>query len=1125
MHTTNIFDFYSTHSIKQISSVLNSDSKNIHLKGLSGSISSVIISSLFKEHAQPFLIILDDRETAAYFLNDLENLLGQQYVMFFPASYKNAFQHDQIDNMNVLLRSEVLNKIISHGNKFVVVTYPEALLEKVVTKKELSQNTIHIKVGEKIAIDDLTNFLFDMAFERKDFVYEPGQFSVRGGIIDVYSFSNEHPYRIEFFENEIESIRSFDPSTQLSIEKYDRIDLTPNTNEKALFEKRESFLEYLSKDYKIWCNDIENAREIINREFEKSETAYQKSTAVIKQLPPIETCINGNVFIEQLQQFKIVEFGKKSYLTKNYGTEGSDSLPSPFGRGARGEGLEFSSSPQPPFHKNFKLLAENIAANAKNGYQNIILASNEKQADRIRKIFDDINPELPFIVIQLTLHEGFVDHQNKITCYTDHQIFDRYHRFKLRDGFKNHEALTLKELQGLQPGDFVTHIDHGVGRFDGLEILNISGKPQEAIRLIYRDSDILYVSIHSIHRISKFSGQEGVAPKLSKLGSPAWATLKQKTKSKVKDIAKDLIKLYAQRKSSPGFQFSADTYLQNELEASFIYEDTPDQYKATVDAKKDMESPQPMDRLVCGDVGFGKTEIAIRAAFKAVTDSKQVGVLVPTTILALQHYQTFSERLKDFPCKVDYINRFKSAKEQKVALEKLEKGEIDILIGTHRLISADVKFKDLGLLIVDEEQKFGVAAKEKLKAIKVNVDTLTLTATPIPRTLQFSMLGARDLSIINTPPPNRFPVETQLHVLNDEILRDAIYYEVSRGGQVFFVHNRINNLKDIAGLIQRLCPEVKIATAHGQMDGKELEEVMLNFIEGNYDILVSTSIIEAGLDISNANTIIINNAHQFGLSDLHQLRGRVGRSNKKAFCYLFSPPVSTLTAEARKRLKTIEEFSDLGSGFNIAMRDMDIRGAGNLLGGEQSGFINEIGFETYQRILEEAMTELKENEFKDLFKDQLAQKRDFVSDCQIDTDLEILIPNNYITISSERLYIYKEIDDIETEEKLKEYEIKLIDRFGPIPTSLKELFNVVRLRWLAKHLGIEKIVLKGGRMICYFVSNPQSEYYQSEIFNQVLQYVQKHQHRCKMKEVNGKLSLSFGLIGETMDVLNILNAI
>lgn len=1095
-------------SKQQIEEYLKASQQKLSIKNLTGSLPSIVLASVFDKASQLFLVILDDREAAAYFLNDLENLLGQQHVLYFPASYKNVFQHDQIDNMNVLLRSEVLNKIISQDEKAVIVTYPEALLEKVVTKKELSQNTIHIRTGEKISIEDLTNFLFDMAFERKDFVYEPGQFSVRGGIIDVFSFSHEQPYRIEFFEEEIESIRSFEPSTQLSVEKFSRIDLTPNTNEKALFEKRESFFDYLPKECVIWCHDMVSAKEVIRSEFEKAEKEFEKSTSVIKQLSPVETCIHAENFVEQLQQFSIVEFGKRNFF--------SSSMQ---------KNLEFHSSPQPPFHKNFNLLAENIAANAKHGYENIILASNEKQADRIRKIFDDINPELPFSIIQLTLHEGFIDHQHKIVCYTDHQIFDRYHRFKLRDGYKSHEALTLKELQGLKPGDFVTHIDHGVGRFDGLEILNASGKPQEAIRLIYKDSDILYVSIHSLHRISKFSGQEGIAPKLSKLGSPAWATLKQKTKSKVKDIAKDLIKLYAQRKSSPGFQFSPDTYLQHELEASFIYEDTPDQHKATQDAKKDMESPQPMDRLICGDVGFGKTEIAIRAAFKAVTDNKQVGVLVPTTILALQHYQTFSERLKDFPCKIDYLNRFKSSKEQKQALEKLEKGEIDIIIGTHRLLSADVKFKDLGLLIVDEEQKFGVAAKEKLKALKVNVDTLTLTATPIPRTLQFSMLGARDLSIINTPPPNRFPVETQLHVFNDEVLRDAIYYEMSRGGQVFFVHNRIQNLKEIAGLIQRLCPEVKIATAHGQMDGKELETIMLDFIEGNYDILVSTSIIEAGLDISNANTIVINNAHHFGLSDLHQLRGRVGRSNKKAFCYLLSPPVSTLTSEARKRLKTIEEFSDLGSGFNIAMRDMDIRGAGNLLGGEQTGFINEIGFETYQRILEEAMTELKENEFKDLFKEQLAERKSFVSDCQIDTDLEILIPNNYILSSSERLNIYKEIDDIETEEKLKEYEIKLIDRFGPIPLPLKELFTVLRVRWVAKRLGIEKLVLKGGKMICYFISNPESEYYQSEIFNRILHYIQKHQHRCKMKETNNKLTLTFHLMADTSEALQVLDSI
>jgi transcription-repair coupling factor (superfamily II helicase) len=1104
MSASNIFDFFPKKSFQKIFDTIENE-PFVHLKGLSGSSSSLIASMFFQQKKRLSVFILDDKETAAYFLNDLENLVGQKYVLFFPSSYKAIHNRDQTDNMNIVLRAEVLNKLIEHapsGSPVLIVTYAEALCEKVVTKKELSQNTIHIRVGERISIDDLTNFLFDLSFERKGFVYEPGQFSVRGGIIDVFSFSNEQPYRLEFLDDEIESIRSFDPSTQLSIQKYSQIDLTPNTNEKTLFEKRESFFEYIPKESAIWCNDILHIKEVIQIEYEKSDKEFSNSTSVIKQLSPAETAINGETFIEQLQQFKTVEFGKKFYF---------NSLPSPL-----------HSSPQPPFHKNFNLLAENISANVKEGYQNIILAGNEKQADRIRKIFQDINPELSFGIVQLTLHEGFIDHDNKIACYTDHQIFDRYHRFRLKDGYKTHEALTLKELQGLHPGDFVTHIDHGVGRFDGLETLNISGKPQEAIRLIYKDSDILYVSIHSLHRISKYSGQEGIAPKLSKLGSTAWAILKQKTKSKVKDIAKDLIKLYAERKSMQGFAFAPDTYLQHELEASFIYEDTPDQHKATLDVKKDMESSHPMDRLVCGDVGFGKTEIAIRAAFKAVTDSKQVGVLVPTTILALQHYQTFSERLKDFPCKIDYLNRFKSSKEQKAALQKLESGEIDIIIGTHRMLSADVKFKDLGLLIVDEEQKFGVTAKEKLKSLKVNVDTLTLTATPIPRTLQFSMLGARDLSIINTPPPNRFPVETQLHIFKEEILRDAMYYEISRGGQVFFVHNRIQNLKEIAGLVKRLCPEVKIATAHGQMDGKELESIMLDFIEGNYDILVSTAIVESGLDIPNANTIIINNAHQFGLSDLHQLRGRVGRSNKKAFCYLLSPPVSTLTAEARKRLKTIEEFSELGSGFNIAMRDMDIRGAGNLLGGEQSGFINEVGFETYHKILDEAIAELKETEYKDLFKEPLSEKKDFVTDCQIDTNMEILIPNHYVQASAERLQLYQEIDDIENEEKLKEYELKLTDRFGQLPESVKELLNIVRLRWTAKKLGIEKLILKSGKMICYFVSNPESEYYQSEIFNKILQYIQKNQRKCKMKEANSKLSLTFELIKDTNDAFQIL---
>jgi transcription-repair coupling factor (superfamily II helicase) len=770
--------------------------------------------------------------------------------------------------------------------------------------------------------------------------------------------------------------------------------------------------------------------------------------------------------------------------------------------------FQVHSTPQPAFHKNFNLITQTLTKQTTEGITNLIFSDNARQIERIYAIFEDIGKDIRFTPINMALHEGFIDHSLKIACFTDHQLFDRYHRYKLKDGFSNKESITLKELKGLQPGDYVTHVDHGVGKYAGLEKIDVNGKQQEAIRLVYRDNDILYVSIHSLHRISKFTGKEGTAPKMNKLGSNAWASLKQKTKSRVKDIARDLIKLYAERKTKKGFAFSKDTYLQNELEASFIYEDTPDQIKSTRDIKRDMEKDSPMDRLVCGDVGFGKTEVAVRAAFKAVTDSKQVAVLVPTTILALQHWRTFSERLEQFPCKVDYVNRFKTAKEQKLTLEKLEKGEIDILIGTHRLLSKDVKFKDLGLMIIDEEQKFGVAAKEKLKHIKINVDTLTLTATPIPRTLHFSMMGARDLSVINTPPPNRYPVQTELHTFNEEIIREAVNFEIQRGGQVFFVHNRVQNIKEVAEMIVRLCPGVKVLTGHGQMDPEALEDVMMNFIEGRADVLVATTIIESGLDISNANTILINNAHLFGLSDLHQMRGRVGRSNKKAFCYLLTTPVSLLTADARKRLKAIEDFAELGSGFNIAMRDLDIRGAGDLLGAEQSGFIAEIGFDMYHKILDEAIQELKESDFKDLFQEELEEKHKvWVSDCQIDTDLEILIPDQYVTSITERLLLYKDLDNLETEDELLQFGKNLVDRFGAIPRPTAELMNTIRLRWLAKDLGFEKVVLKQQTFVAYFVQNQKSAYYQSESFSRLMQYLAKYPARARMKEKNNKLTL------------------
>jgi len=1101
-----------------------SPTSKIELKGIIGASTAFIASAVFNKNQAPHLFVLPEKEEAAYFLNDLENLLGQEPVLFFPASYKKPYEVEEVNNANILLRAEVLNKINKSSNKIAIVTYPEALTEKVVTKKHLAQHTMELKQSEQVSIDFITDLLQEYGFERQDYVIEPGQYAVRGGIVDIFSFANDLPYRIEFSGNEVESIRSFDIVSQLSVARFAKVTIIPNIEDKLLQESWESFLEYLPSHTIIWIKDFQQCASKIEKEFNNASDAYEKHTSLINQLVPAELFIHEQHFKEHCMAAALIEWGNKLAFTPDLS-------------------IQYNISPQPSFNKNFELLIKNLQENADKKIKNILFADTAKQIERIYAILEDItvSKESKFLPeevtpILLSFHEGFIDKDLKLACYTDHQIFDRYHRFHLKSSFnKKKEALTLKELHSLNPGDYVTHIDHGIGKFAGLEKIDVNGKMQEAIRLVYKDNDILYVSIHSLHRIAKFSGQEGAIPKINKLGSNTWQTLKQKTKSKVKEIAFDLIQLYAKRRAQNGFTFSPDTYLQTELEASFIYEDTPDQEKSTAAVKKDMEAVYPMDRLICGDVGFGKTEVAIRAAFKAVTDSKQVAILVPTTILTLQHYKTFRERLKDFPCAVDYINRFKSTKAQKETLDKLQKGQIDILIGTHRLVSKDVKFKDLGLLIIDEEQKFGVATKEKLKALKTNVDTLTLTATPIPRTLQFSMMGSRDLSIISTPPPNRYPVQTELHTFNEEIIRDAISFEIARGGQVFFIHNRVQNIHEIAGMIQRLCPDAKVLVGHGQMDGDKLEKVMLDFIEGRYDVLVATTIIESGLDIPNANTIFINQAHMFGLSDLHQMRGRVGRSNKKAFCYLLAPPVSTLTPEAKKRLKTIEEFADLGSGFNIALRDLDIRGAGNLLGAEQSGFIAEIGFEMYMKILDEAIQELKENEFKELF-DKVEQEKTFTSgashgfrsfakDCQIDTDLEILIPDEYISNITERLSLYKELDDMKEEKGLLEFENNLIDRFGPLPKQVKELNNAIRLRWLAMEIGFEKIVLKSKKLIAYFISKQDSPYYQSEIFTTVLQFVQHYPNKCKMKEQKDKLTLSFDNISNIEQAIIILKGI
>ncbi|MGK0385101.1 MAG: transcription-repair coupling factor (superfamily II helicase), partial [Bacteroidia bacterium] len=966
-----------------LKSALKQDRAKVRLRGVAGSAYAFLAAEVIKKSNEHHLFVLSDQEAAAYFLSDLELLMGKKKVLFYPMSYRRPYELEETDNSNVIQRGEVLNALQAGTSQQLIVTYSKALTEKVISKKTLRKSTFGVSVGEEIDLDFINEMLYEFHFERVDQVYEPGQFAIRGGIVDVFSFAQELPYRIELFGDEVDSIRAFDPAEQLSIKSLRKATIVPNVQDEILLADKVPFFDFISGKTTIWTQDIDDLKLQVEEELKEAKISFDNLSSVVGQSKPSDKYVNVDEILASLEARRVVEFGQRTFY--------KDSVE-----------VQFSMAAQPVVNKDFNLLQQILIENKKQGYQNILLVDNPGQIERLISIFDDLplpqgtRMEKPFFTsMMMSIHEGFVNHEMKVACFTDHQIFERYHRFRLRQGYKRgKEAFTLKELSGLNPGDFVTHIDHGVGKFAGLEKIDVNGKLQETIRLVYRDNDILYVSIHSLHRITKYSSKDGAEPKINKIGSPVWKTLKAKTKKQVKDIAKDLIKLYAERRSKKGFAFTPDTYLQTELEASFIYEDTPDQEKATVAFKADMEKEYPMDRLICGDVGFGKTEIAIRAAFKAVADGKQVAILVPTTILALQHARTFKARLKEFPCNVDYINRLKTRKQQTDTLKRVAEGQVDILIGTHRIVGKDVNFKDLGLLIIDEEQKFGVSVKEKLKRMKVNVDTLTLTATPIPRTLQFSLMGARDLSVINTPPPNRHPVITELHTFSEELIRDAVQYEVSRGGQVFFVNNRVQNIKEVAGMISRLCPDVRVCVGHGQMEPAMLEDTMMRFIEGEYDVLVATTIIESGLDISNANTIIINNANNFGLSDLHQMRGRVGRSNKKAFCYLLAPPTTMLSSEAKKRLKAIEEFSDLGSGFNIAMRDLDIRGAGNLLGAEQSGFISDIGIEMYHKILDEAVQELKESEFKELFKDE--PKREFVRECQVDTDLEILFPDTYV---------------------------------------------------------------------------------------------------------------------------------
>lgn len=1102
--------------ISQISESITHSNK-IHVTGLIGSSFSFVIHALFQKSEVPFLLLFNDKEEAAYYLNDLEHLINDQDVLFYPGSYRRPYQIEETDNANILLRAEVLNRINSRKKPALIVSYVDAIFEKVVTRRELEKNTLKLSVSDKVSIDFINETLFEYNFKRVDFVTEPGEFSVRGGIVDVFSFSNDHPYRIEFFGNEVDSIRSFDVETQLSVEKLKKISIIPNVENKLLQESRESFLEYINEKTVLFIQNTELLGQQLNKLFDKASEAFHKLSSDIKHATPEELFLNEKQFLHKALDFSIVELHSKPMFKTS-------------------KTFEFYIQPQPSFNKQFDLLLHNLSDNHAHHIANYLFCANENQANRFHDIFEDIDSEhheatrKQYKTVVFPLYQGFIDEELQIACYTDHQIFERYHKFNIKNGYSKKQTITLKELTSLSVGDYVTHIDHGIGKFGGLQKIDVEGKKQEAIKLVYADNDIVYVSIHSLHKISKYNGKDGAPPKIYKLGSNAWKALKQKTKARVKHIAFNLIQLYAKRKLEKGYAFAPDSYLQKELESSFIYEDTPDQVTATNDVKMDMESDKPMDRLVCGDVGFGKTEVAIRAAFKAVDNSKQVAVLVPTTILAYQHFRTFSERLKDLPVKVGYLNRFRTAKQKAETLKELEEGTLDILIGTHQLVNKNVKFKDLGLLIIDEEQKFGVNVKDKLKTISETVDTLTLTATPIPRTLQFSLMAARDLSVITTPPPNRYPIETQVVSFNEEVIRDGISYEIEKGGQVFFINNRIENIKEVAGMIQRLVPGAKVGIGHGQMDGKKLEELMLSFMEGEFDVLVATTIIESGLDVPNANTIFINNANNFGLSDLHQMRGRVGRSNKKAFCYFITPPYSAMTDDARKRIQALEQFSELGSGFNIAMKDLEIRGAGDLLGGEQSGFINEIGFDTYQKIMNEAIEELKENEFAELYpEDNDVETKEYVKDIQIDTDFEILFPDEYINNITERLNLYNELNLIKDEANLVLFEQKLIDRFGPLPKPAVALLNSVRLKWKATAMGIEKVVIKQGKMIGYFIGDQQSNFYQSNRFMKVLQYVQQNGNICKMKEKQTKsglrLLLTFENVKTITRALELLNGI
>ncbi|OUO23948.1 transcription-repair coupling factor [Bacteroides sp. An322] len=1116
MEIAGLQQIYAKHpNMKGLAELLQKkDIHTIFFEGTHASCPSFFASAYIKIHPGVNLFILNDQEEAGYFYHDMVQANGDADILFFPSSYRRAIKYGQRDAANEILRTEVLTRL-GKSAPVSVVTYPDALAEKVVSKQELDTQMLVLKVGQEIETDKIAEQLVAFGFEHVDYVYEPGQFATRGSILDVYSFASEYPYRIDFFGEEIDSIRTFEVESQLSKEKKDSVSIVPELSKASGADI--CFLDFIPDTAVLWAKDLMWVRERIQAVHDdtfapQAIQAYEGEPVDLDNLK--RKLVDGPEFLQKALAFRRIDFGNKAVGTPQ-------------------AVLTFQTSIQPIFHKNFDLVSSTLTDYLQRGYRLYICSDSMKQTDRLRDIFKERGDKITFEAVDRTLHEGFIDHALKCCIFTDHQIFDRFHKYNLRSdkARSGKVALSLKELSQFEPGDYVVHIDHGIGKFAGLVRIPNGNTTQEVIKLVYQNDDVVFVSIHSLHKISKYKGKEGEQPRISKLGTGAWEKMKERTKTKIKDIARDLIKLYSRRKQEKGFKYSPDSFLQHELEASFLYEDTPDQLKATQEVKADMESDRPMDRLVCGDVGFGKTEVAVRAAFKAVTDNKQVAVLVPTTVLAFQHFQTFSKRLEGMPCKVEYLSRARSAKDTSRILKELAEGKVDILIGTHKIIGKSVKFKDLGLLIIDEEQKFGVSVKEKLRQLKVNVDTLTMTATPIPRTLQFSLMGARDLSVIQTPPPNRYPIQTEVHTFNEEIIADAINFEMSRNGQVFFVNNRIQNLAELKTMIERNIPDCRVCVGHGQMKPEDLEKIIFDFVNYDYDVLLATTIIESGIDIPNANTIIINQAQNFGLSDLHQMRGRVGRSNKKAFCYLLAPPLSTLSPEAKRRLQAIENFSDLGSGIHIAMQDLDIRGAGNMLGAEQSGFIADLGYETYQKILSEAVTELKNDEFADLYADEIKAGEEklsgegFVDECSVESDLELLFPNEYIPSSSERMLLYRELDKLELDKDVEAFRARLLDRFGKIPPEGEELIRIVPLRRMAKRMGIEKVFLKAGRMTLYFVSNLESPYYQSEAFGKVINYMAQNPRECNLREQNGKRSMVIKNVTDVQTAVRIMQEI